>query len=153
MAPFPRTRYHLQEWGSGRKVPRNPEEYFNMKHSSARNVVERTFGLWKKRWGILRSSSFYPVDTHNNIILACCLVHNFIRNTTPNDLLEDEDSSDDEADASDEENESEAPEVQSSHAYVDEIVLDDTAWNRVRDVLAALMYNRWKSAHANRGLA
>ena len=28
---------------------------------------------------ILRSPSFYPIKTQNRIILACCLLHNFIR--------------------------------------------------------------------------
>ncbi|MFQ6667454.1 hypothetical protein Gotur_033475 [Gossypium turneri] len=37
-----------------------PEEFCNMKHASARNVIERCFGLLKLRWGILRSRSFYP---------------------------------------------------------------------------------------------
>ncbi|PPD99267.1 hypothetical protein GOBAR_DD03700 [Gossypium barbadense] len=41
--------------------PSTPEEFFNMKHASARNVIERCFGLLKLRWGILRSPSFYPI--------------------------------------------------------------------------------------------
>ncbi|KAG8478688.1 hypothetical protein CXB51_028509 [Gossypium anomalum] len=40
--------------------PSTLEEFFNMKHASARNVIERCFGLLKLRWGILRSPSFYP---------------------------------------------------------------------------------------------
>ncbi|MFQ6656445.1 hypothetical protein Gotur_026553 [Gossypium turneri] len=59
--------------------PSTPQEFFNMKHASARNVIERCFGLLKLRWGILRSPSFYPVRVHNRIIIACCLLHNFIR--------------------------------------------------------------------------
>ncbi|MFQ6667455.1 hypothetical protein Gotur_033475 [Gossypium turneri] len=69
----------------GLKVPHSkgyqsstPEEFCNMKHASARNVIERCFGLLKLRWGILRSRSFYPVRAHNRIIIACCLLHNFI---------------------------------------------------------------------------
>ncbi|KAG8483404.1 hypothetical protein CXB51_022245 [Gossypium anomalum] len=56
-----------------------PEQFFNMKHASARNVIERCSGLLKLRWGILRSPSFYPVRVHNRIIITCCLLHNFIR--------------------------------------------------------------------------
>ncbi|MFQ6650496.1 hypothetical protein Gotur_022410, partial [Gossypium turneri] len=40
--------------------PSTPAEFFSMKHASARNVIERCFGLLKLRWGILRSPSFYP---------------------------------------------------------------------------------------------
>ncbi|MFQ6656911.1 hypothetical protein Gotur_026816, partial [Gossypium turneri] len=59
--------------------PSSLQEFFNMKHASTRNVIERCFGLLKLRWGILRSPSFYLVRVHNRIIIACCLLHNFIR--------------------------------------------------------------------------
>ncbi|KAL8480113.1 hypothetical protein ACS0TY_026879 [Phlomoides rotata] len=59
-----------------------------MNHSKARNVIERTFGLLKKWWAILRSPSFYPINIHNKIILACVLIHNFIRNESTDDPLE-----------------------------------------------------------------
>ncbi|KAL0295555.1 UNVERIFIED_CONTAM: hypothetical protein Sangu_2507200 [Sesamum angustifolium] len=42
-------RYHLREWDRGTGGPRNKEELFNLKHSSARNVIERTFGLLKRK--------------------------------------------------------------------------------------------------------
>ncbi|PPD83542.1 hypothetical protein GOBAR_DD19515 [Gossypium barbadense] len=60
LAPFRRQRYHLNEWRQGYQ-PISPQEFFNMKHASARNVIERCFGLLKFRWGILRSPSFYPI--------------------------------------------------------------------------------------------
>ena len=64
LAPFRGQRYHLNEWRQGYQ-PTRPEEFFNMKHTAARNVIERYFGLLKLRWGILRSLSFYPVRVHN----------------------------------------------------------------------------------------
>ncbi|KAK8349574.1 hypothetical protein V6Z12_A06G151100 [Gossypium hirsutum] len=60
LAPFRGQRYHLNEWRQGYQ-PSTLEEFFNMKHASARNVIERCFGLLKLRWGILRSPSFYPI--------------------------------------------------------------------------------------------
>ncbi|PPE00533.1 hypothetical protein GOBAR_DD02438 [Gossypium barbadense] len=60
LAPFRGQRYHLNEWRQGYQ-PSSPQEFFNMKHASARNVIERCFGLLKLRWGILRSPSFYPI--------------------------------------------------------------------------------------------
>ncbi|KAG8472494.1 hypothetical protein CXB51_034181 [Gossypium anomalum] len=80
---------HLNEWRQGYQ-PSTPEEFFNMKHASARNVIERCFGLLKLRWGILRSPSFYPVNVHNRIIIACCLLHNFIRTYMSLDPIEAE---------------------------------------------------------------
>nr|KAJ0216867.1 hypothetical protein LSAT_V11C300107190 [Lactuca sativa] len=61
LAPYRGIRYHLQEWESNTRAPTNKEEYFNMKHSQARNVIERCFGLLKRRWAILRSPLFYPI--------------------------------------------------------------------------------------------
>ncbi|MFQ6663788.1 hypothetical protein Gotur_031166 [Gossypium turneri] len=48
LAPFRGQRYHLNEWRQGYQ-PSTPEEFFNMKHASARNVIERCFGLLKHR--------------------------------------------------------------------------------------------------------
>ncbi|KAK0576518.1 hypothetical protein LWI29_018811 [Acer saccharum] len=79
LAPYRGTRYHLQEWEDFDRAPRNHEEYFNMKHSQARNIIERCFGLLKKRWAVLRSSSFYPIRFQGRMIIACALLHNFIR--------------------------------------------------------------------------
>ncbi|PPD91801.1 hypothetical protein GOBAR_DD11267 [Gossypium barbadense] len=59
LAPFRGQRYHLNEWRQSYQ-PSSPQEFFNMIHASARNVIERCFGLLKLRWGILRSPSFYP---------------------------------------------------------------------------------------------
>ncbi|KAH1106699.1 hypothetical protein J1N35_010467 [Gossypium stocksii] len=60
LAPFRGQRYHLNEWRQGQQLS-TPEEFFNMKHASAHNVIERCFGLLKLRWEILRSPSFYPI--------------------------------------------------------------------------------------------
>ncbi|MFQ6667779.1 hypothetical protein Gotur_033681, partial [Gossypium turneri] len=44
LAPFRGQRYHLNEWHQGYQ-PSTLEEFFNMKHASARNVIERCFGI------------------------------------------------------------------------------------------------------------
>ena len=60
-----------------------------MKHSSARNVIERAFGLLKGRWAILRGKSYYPVDVQCRTIMACCLLHNLInREMTNSEIIE-----------------------------------------------------------------
>ena len=89
LAPYRGQRYHLNEWREGRQ-PVNAREYFNMKHSGARNIIERCFGLLKGCWAILRSPSFYPVRTHNRVIIACCLLHNLVRRENDLDPLDEE---------------------------------------------------------------
>ncbi|MFQ6666710.1 hypothetical protein Gotur_032967, partial [Gossypium turneri] len=44
LAPFRVQKYHLNEWRQGYQ-PSTPKEFFNMKHASTRNVIERCFGL------------------------------------------------------------------------------------------------------------
>ncbi|XP_057788952.1 protein ALP1-like [Salvia miltiorrhiza] len=87
LAPFRGQRYHLSEWRTGRQ-PTTPEEYFNMKHSSARNVIERCFGMLKMRWDIIRNPNFYPIKQQDRIIMACCLLQNHIRDHMPVDPIE-----------------------------------------------------------------
>ncbi|KAL0367557.1 UNVERIFIED_CONTAM: hypothetical protein Sradi_3645800 [Sesamum radiatum] len=79
LTPYRGVRYHLRDWDRGTGGPQNKEELFNLRHSSAHNVIKRTFDLMKIRWGILRSPSYYKPRTHNRIIMACCLLHNFLR--------------------------------------------------------------------------
>ncbi|KAL0406512.1 UNVERIFIED_CONTAM: hypothetical protein Slati_3965100 [Sesamum latifolium] len=88
LASYRGVRYHLREWDRGAMRPQNKEELFNLKHSSARNVIERTFWLLKVCWTILRSQSYYPIEIQNRIIMACCLLHNFVRRKMPDDPLE-----------------------------------------------------------------
>ncbi|CAN1120754.1 Protein ALP1-like [Linum perenne] len=85
LAPYRSTRYHLNLWRGN--TPRNYKELFNHRHSLARSTIERAFGLLKKRWGILRTAGFYDVKTQVRIINACCILHNFIRDESPNDEL------------------------------------------------------------------
>lgn len=88
LTPYKGVRYHLKEWGTTTEAPKNPQEIFNMRHTRARNVIERAFAVLKMRWGILRSAAFYPVGVQTNIILVCFLLHNFIRSEMESDTIE-----------------------------------------------------------------
>ncbi|GMJ03048.1 hypothetical protein HRI_003974000 [Hibiscus trionum] len=48
LAPYRGQRYHLNDWRQGHQ-PTTAQEYFNMKHSQARNCIERCFGILKAR--------------------------------------------------------------------------------------------------------
>jgi hypothetical protein len=79
LTPYRGVRYHLKEFGGPGRRPRNAKEYFNLKHSSARNVIERSFGVLKKRFPILNHIECFDSDFQTDIILCCFMIHNFIR--------------------------------------------------------------------------
>ncbi|CAA7035412.1 unnamed protein product [Microthlaspi erraticum] len=86
LAPFRGHRYHLPHFQVG-SPPRDEEELFNRWHSSLRSVIERTFGVWKKKWRILSEFPRYDLDTQNDIIIATAGLHNFIRLSQIPDLM------------------------------------------------------------------
>ncbi|XP_038895856.1 protein ALP1-like [Benincasa hispida] len=78
LAPYRGEQYHLFDWCGAGNAPTTVREFFNMKHSSARNIIERAFRLLKRRWAILRGKSFYPIQVQCRTITVCCLIHNLI---------------------------------------------------------------------------
>ena len=75
-----------------RNPPRNARELFNHRHSSLRNAIERAFGVLKKRFPIIASATEpnYGVKTQNKIIVACCILHNYLIGVDPDEKLLDE---------------------------------------------------------------
>ncbi|KAK6119077.1 hypothetical protein DH2020_047195 [Rehmannia glutinosa] len=133
LTPYRGVRYHLDEWGHGSSAPQNHRELFNLRHSKARNIIERAFGLLQARCGILRSNSFYPMKIQNRIIMACCLLQNFIRTVMAVDPLEQD-----------------VPEyiIDHSNAHADadfvDVVESSQIWTNWRDELATTMFNEWR---------
>ncbi|KAL8521809.1 hypothetical protein ACS0TY_012102 [Phlomoides rotata] len=105
-----------------------------MKHTRARNVIERTFGLLKMHWGILRSPSWYPVKVHNQIIMACCLIHNYIRTHMEVDPLEN---------GLDEFMNDEAAHAVLDNPKVIESLDTSPEWTAWKDTVADNMFNEW----------
>nr|XP_043629055.1 uncharacterized protein LOC122600409 [Erigeron canadensis] len=86
LAPYKGTkiRYHIpdfhREKTTASRAPKGAKEIFNYHHSSLRNVIERTFGVWKARWEILQHMHVnYTYETQVKILLASMAVHNYIR--------------------------------------------------------------------------
>ncbi|XP_059635413.1 uncharacterized protein LOC132277592 [Cornus florida] len=91
LAPFRGHTYHFQEYRRTRQ-PRGREEVFNYRHSSLRNIIERYFGLLKMRFAILRAMPPYKFSTQVLIVMACCTLHNFIKNQhQPDDIFDGND--------------------------------------------------------------
>ncbi|RWR77272.1 protein ALP1-like protein [Cinnamomum micranthum f. kanehirae] len=76
LAPYRGVRYHLKDHRG--RTPQDPKELFNKRHSQARNVIERAFGLLKGRFAILRTAPQYDFIHQVSIVHACCTLHNFI---------------------------------------------------------------------------
>nr|XP_043616386.1 protein ALP1-like [Erigeron canadensis] len=134
LAPYKGQRYHLNDWGH---QPTTPKELYNMRHSSARNVIEKCFGILKERWAILRDNSFYPIDLKNRIIMACCLLHNFERQEMVVDPFENEEPDQGTGDNGDGDDDDEN--ITS--------IGTSNEWTTFRDNLAQTMFESWNSTH------
>jgi hypothetical protein len=63
--------------------PANKQELFNLRRASARNVIERIFGVLKRKFRILLLAPEYSLETQARIPTALCALHNFIRQYDP----------------------------------------------------------------------
>src|SRR5690349_4464280 len=59
--------------------PQDYKELFNLRHSQARNVIERIFGILKKRFPIIVQAPEFSLSMQSKLVIACCVLHNFIR--------------------------------------------------------------------------
>ena len=78
LAPYKGERYHIPEF-QPYEVLHCPEERFNYLHLSLCSIIERTFGVWKNKWKILKNMSPFHIRTQNLIIVATMVLHNFVR--------------------------------------------------------------------------
>jgi hypothetical protein len=62
LAPYRSTQYHLNEWAIQGNNPSTARQLFNLCYATTRNVIERTFGLLKMIWAILRTSSYFDLE-------------------------------------------------------------------------------------------
>ncbi|KAK7406634.1 hypothetical protein VNO78_08263 [Psophocarpus tetragonolobus] len=79
--------YHLKKYFvTGLK---NPKELFNLSYASLRNLIERTFGVLKKRFPIITSGTqpHYSYNTMRNIVVTCCILHNFLKGVDHDESL------------------------------------------------------------------
>jgi hypothetical protein len=80
LVPYRGVRYHLAKWGRANIRPATKEELYNLRHASARNVIERIFGILKGRFAILNNTpQFKP---------ALAAIHNFIQYHDPAEIDE-----------------------------------------------------------------
>ena len=85
IAPYRGVHYHFKEYHTC--TPENVKELFNLRHASLHNAIERAFGVLKKRYLIIASNTEpnYCVDTKNEIILSCRILHNYLMGVDPDE--------------------------------------------------------------------
>ncbi|KNZ56704.1 hypothetical protein VP01_233g8 [Puccinia sorghi] len=69
------TKYHLREW----------DVLGVTKHSSSQNVIERMFGVVKKRFKVFETGCQYNIKIQVKVIILMTFLHNFIRVNNPED--------------------------------------------------------------------
>lgn len=88
ISPYRKTRYHLKEFSND--PPQSKEELFNLRHSSLRTTIERCFGVLKKRFRVLDAEPYWSFKTQVDVVLACCVIHNYIMGVDPVDSIMEE---------------------------------------------------------------
>ncbi|KAK1579412.1 hypothetical protein QYE76_017645 [Lolium multiflorum] len=83
-----KTRYRLNEF-SLRNRPQTAKELFNLRHSRLRVTIERAFAALKNRFKVLDQKPFHTFDTQVKLVLACCILHNWILGWGEDDFLEE----------------------------------------------------------------
>jgi hypothetical protein len=66
--------------------PEDPEELFNLRHASARNAVERIFGVVKRRFRLMTAAPEYSFKMQAKFVPALAALHNFIQVHEPLDI-------------------------------------------------------------------
>ncbi|CAN6483348.1 unnamed protein product [Victoria cruziana] len=85
LTPYQGHRYYLSEFNLlDACTIRTVDELFNHRHSSLLNIVERTFGLLKGQFLILKMQVEYLFNKQVQIVLVACVLHNFIIDHNPN---------------------------------------------------------------------
>ena len=65
--------------------PASYQELFNLRHASLRNVIERIFGICKRRFRLMVVAPEYDIHTQPKIPYTMAALHNFIRIYDPDD--------------------------------------------------------------------
>jgi hypothetical protein len=132
LSPYRGVRYHLREIRQVDRAPKDKWELFNYRHSSLRNVVERTFGVFKRRWRIFDRPHEFSIGAQVKLVYALAAVHNYINTFYP---VEDDNRSFEQLG----EQELAVPKEEP----VDELAESDTNMNRKRDEIAGAMWEKY----------
>lgn len=134
LVPYRGVRYHLKEQRLAGKRPENAKELFNLRHSSRRNVIERIFGVVKRKYQILVTPSEFSIETQTRLFLACFTIHNFVRS------MEGENTDD----SLETEEHNPVPDIQPVVVYPTDTAVSAKKIDKFRDDLAAKMWDQYQ---------
>ncbi|MCL7045655.1 hypothetical protein MKW94_030959, partial [Papaver nudicaule] len=86
-APYQGFRYHLHEFKGANQQPKNAQELFNHRHASLRYAIQQCTDLLQTRFPVLKLAPPYAFHIQRDLIIAACVLHNFIRREERNDWL------------------------------------------------------------------
>lgn len=75
-AAFPLQNHILKPYPS--RNLSHDERIYNYRLSRGRRVVENAFGILANRFRVLLTKMYLPVESVQNVTLACCALHNYI---------------------------------------------------------------------------
>ncbi|KAJ1692298.1 hypothetical protein LUZ63_008996 [Rhynchospora breviuscula] len=99
LSPYRGKTYHLAQFSTRSRENRYDcaEELYNHRHAQLRNIVDKMFGILKGRFKICKEMHRYKYDIQTDLVIACCILHNFIKRHQHDNS--DDDFSDDEVDS------------------------------------------------------
>jgi hypothetical protein len=103
---------------------------YNLRHSSLRTTAERAFAGYKNRFRILDKKPFHPYKTQVKLVLACCILHNWILDLGVDEVIPLEST------------------WQPNNSEGHGVALDDnSAWASFRDDMANDMWTNMGNSH------
>ncbi|KAM7267654.1 hypothetical protein ACFE04_009820 [Oxalis oulophora] len=86
VAPYPGSVYYSGDLPGGFNTT-NQQQLFNQRHWELRKESHNIFKALLERFPILMSSTRYPKEIKEKLIIACCALHNFILEVNPDDAI------------------------------------------------------------------
>jgi DDE superfamily endonuclease len=150
LVPFRGVRYHLREWARGSEKPQTRNELYNLRHSSYRNVVERIFGVMKRRWRIILETNSFSLQTNAKVMSALAALHNFIRRHDRDDEMEPWDEDEEEDDDAVADGRQLGSDTTIARSTVIRERIADAMWRDYQDVLETRRVSRRTQARCRR---
>ncbi|PLW32523.1 hypothetical protein PCANC_22437 [Puccinia coronata f. sp. avenae] len=135
MTPYQAVQYHLKEQASAGLHPSTRKELYNLRHSTLRNIVERLFGCFKRKFSILKSAPEIELSKQICLVYALCVLWNFLqKHETLESLLEENDNAEDT---------SEGPDDTNNPSAIYSASQEDARQKRRKDQLAKRLWTQY----------